>query len=164
MVGDTLSSLAVGPILFAVGTSVSAAAIVFSDDFDGGQSTAPGVTAAWSGVTSTENVLGYSAVTGFSGNFLRNTTGGVPTGTPGTATTLTLLWLGFITWGFYRQGTPKSTGRFLLAVAGIGGVVVAALLVMIALFAAWRLESWDVAYTFLTGRIQFPTVFSLGEF
>ena len=76
MFGDTLSSLAVGPILFAVGTSVSAAAIVFSDDFDGGQSTAPGVTAVWSGVTTTEAVQDFDTV-GFADDFLRNTTGGV---------------------------------------------------------------------------------------
>ena len=67
--------------------------IVFSDDFDGGQTTSVGVSAAYSGITNTVSVDGYDAATSgaFSGNFLHNITGGVPTiGTAGSKTTLTL--------------------------------------------------------------------------
>lgn len=63
---------------------------VFFDDFDGGQSVLSGVTAGWSGVTTTESVQGYAGIgTGantFSGNFLRNTAAG----NPATAAVLTL--------------------------------------------------------------------------
>lgn len=69
--------------------------IVMADDFDGGQTTLGGVTAALSGVATTESVQNYAGIgTGanvFGGNFLRNRTGGVPsTGTAGAFTTLTL--------------------------------------------------------------------------
>jgi hypothetical protein len=60
----------------------------FSTDFNGS------VPSEFSGVTTTEPVQGYAGLgTGsdrFSGAFLRNTTGGIPTGTPGDATVLTL--------------------------------------------------------------------------
>ena len=86
--------------LFTVFSTISLSScwgdlIVLSDDFDGGQSTLGGVSAVLSGVTTTESVQNYSGIgTGsnvFSGDFLRNRTGGVPTtGTAGAFTTLTL--------------------------------------------------------------------------
>ena len=86
-------SFAVSTILFA--STSSADISVFADDFDGGQTTSSGVTAAFSGITNIESVQGYAGIgpgsNQFSGNFLRNQTGGLPSiGTPGSMTTLTL--------------------------------------------------------------------------
>src|SRR5688572_19911308 len=70
--------------LAALGGSVT----VFTTDFNAG---AP---PEFSGVTTTEEVQGYAGLgTGlnvFGGDFLRNTSGGNPLGTPGSPTTLTL--------------------------------------------------------------------------
>src|SRR5260370_7306478 len=63
---------------------------VYSNNFDSAPTLGGGALGGLSGVTTTESVQGYSAIPGFSGNFLRNTTGGSPQGTAGTATTLTL--------------------------------------------------------------------------
>ena len=57
----------------------------YSNNFDGVETFASGVSGKLSGVVTTENVQGFVA-DGFSGNFLRNTA----TGDPATATTLTL--------------------------------------------------------------------------
>ena len=75
--------------------SHSAATLVFSDDFDTGPTISGGVTASYSGVTTTAAVGGYAGVGSgsnqFGGNFLHNATGGVPSiGTAGMATTLTI--------------------------------------------------------------------------
>jgi basic membrane protein A len=84
---------------------------VYFDDFDGGLTVAPKVTGMFGGVTSTESVQGYDGIgspsNAFGGNFLRNTTGGVPIGTLGSPTTLTL------------TGLPPHTSidiNFLLAI------------------------------------------------
>jgi trimeric autotransporter adhesin len=58
---------------------------VYSNNFDGVETFASGVSGGLSGVVTTESVQGFVA-DGFSGNFLRNTA----TGDPATATTLTL--------------------------------------------------------------------------
>jgi hypothetical protein len=50
---------------------------VYSNDFDGSETFASGVSGALSGVTTTESVQGYSAV-GFNGDMLRNDTGNPP--------------------------------------------------------------------------------------
>jgi hypothetical protein len=70
---------------------------VFFTNFDGHTEQLPGISAQFSGVTTTESVQGYEGYgTGtniFSGAFLRNTTGGPPAGKnrqPGSPTTLTL--------------------------------------------------------------------------
>lgn len=63
----TLTTLA---LLATAAASQAATVTLFSDDFDGGQTTAAGVTAAWSGVTTT---TAGGALPGFSGNFLWNT-------------------------------------------------------------------------------------------
>lgn len=62
----TLTTLA---LLATAAASQAATVTLFSDDFDGGQTTAAGVTAAWSGMTTTGN---GGAMVGFSGNFLWN--------------------------------------------------------------------------------------------
>lgn len=66
------------------------AGTVYFNDFDGGLTVAPGVSAVLSGVTTTEGVQGYSGVVSpgnqFSGDFLRNTSAG----NPASSTTLTL--------------------------------------------------------------------------
>ena len=71
-------------IALALGTLSPAQAVqitAFHDDFDGGKTVLPGVTATWSGVTNTEPVQGYSGIgTGsnvFGGDFLRNTTSNI---------------------------------------------------------------------------------------
>lgn len=62
--------------------------IAFSTNFDAGAPT------EFSGVTTVESVQGYSGIgpigNQFSGDFLRNTTGGSPNGTPSSPTILTL--------------------------------------------------------------------------
>jgi len=66
------------------------ATVILSTDFDNG------IPSEFSGITNIESVQGYEGIgTGtntFSGNFLRNTTGGFPnpSGTPGEKTILTL--------------------------------------------------------------------------
>jgi len=77
---------------------VADAAPVYFNDFDGGPVVAPGVTAALTGVTTTEPVQGYAGLglvgDTFGGRFLRNDTGwpvpGGPFGFPGQPTVLTL--------------------------------------------------------------------------
>jgi hypothetical protein len=74
------------------------ASIVLFDDFDGGLTVAPGVSAIYSGYVSLEGVQGYAGLgpsgNQFGGSFLRNPTGGIVlfpyTGVPGLLTTLTL--------------------------------------------------------------------------
>ncbi|NIM95690.1 MAG: hypothetical protein GTO18_18475, partial [Anaerolineales bacterium] len=68
---------------------------IYFNDFDGGLTVAPKVTATLGGVTSTEPVQGYDGIgspgNSFGGLFLRNTSGGgEPPRTPGSPTTLTL--------------------------------------------------------------------------
>ncbi|NIM95719.1 MAG: hypothetical protein GTO18_18620, partial [Anaerolineales bacterium] len=68
---------------------------IYFNDFDGGLTVAPKVTATLGGVTSTESVQGYDGIgslgNSFGGIFLRNTSGGgEPPGIPGSPTTLTL--------------------------------------------------------------------------
>ena len=86
-------------LLLLVGLLPTAAAradfVVFSDDFDGGQSSSFGVNGSLSGVTTTESVQGYAGLGNgsnqFGGDFLRNATGGLPNiGDSGALTTLTL--------------------------------------------------------------------------
>ena len=64
----TLITLA---LLAGAAAAHAAPVTLFSDDFDGNQTTAAGVTAAWSGVTTTGS---GGALAGFSGNFLWNST------------------------------------------------------------------------------------------
>ena len=89
-----LKFLAISFVLLGLTATESNAIVVFSDDFDGGQTTSPGVSAAYSGITTTESVQNYAGLgpsgNQFGGSFLRNVTGGSPTGTAGTMTTLTL--------------------------------------------------------------------------
>ena len=75
--------------------SDSQANLVFSSNFDGVQTTAGGVGAIWSGVTTLEPVQLYDGLgpagNQFGGMFLVNSTGGLPSiGTSGLSTTLTL--------------------------------------------------------------------------
>ena len=63
---------------------------VYFNDFDGGLTVAPGVTDVLDGITTTEPVQDYGGVGSFGSDFLRNTTGGAPIGTPGELTRLTL--------------------------------------------------------------------------
>lgn len=56
-------------LLAGAAASQAATVTLFSDNFDGGQTTAAGVTAAWSGVTTTGS---GGAMVGFGGNFLWN--------------------------------------------------------------------------------------------
>jgi Ca2+-binding RTX toxin-like protein len=69
----------------AVENLALASTIAYRNDFDGNLTLGPGVGGSLSGVTTTESVQGYSTL-GFSGDFLRNTSGG----NPASATTLTL--------------------------------------------------------------------------
>jgi len=87
------------------------AGIVFTANFDSAPTFGAGVGGGFSGITTTEGVQGYAGIgTGtdvFSGNFLRNKTGGSPDGTPGLKTTLSL------------NNLPTHTGinlQFLLAI------------------------------------------------
>jgi hypothetical protein len=61
---------------------------VFSNNLDGA------IPSEFSGITTTQAVQGFAGLgpsgNQFAGNFLRNSTGGVPTGTPSSFTTLTL--------------------------------------------------------------------------
>jgi hypothetical protein len=73
-----------------LGTRADAATITaYSNNFDGSVTVAPAVVAILSGVTTTEFVQAYGSVGGFSGNFLRNSSGSP--GVPGSLTTLTLM-------------------------------------------------------------------------
>jgi PEP-CTERM motif len=102
MLGARLLATALVTVL----PTVQAASVtVFSTDFN------VGVPAEFSGVTTTESVQGFSGAGNgtnvFSGNFLRNITGGNPTGTASSPTSLTL------------AGLPAHTSidlRFLLAI------------------------------------------------
>lgn len=85
--------------------------VVYSNNFDDPAIVAPGITAVLDGVVTVEPVQNYSGVGSpgniFSGDFLRNTTGGDPFGTPSTPTRITL------------TGLPNHTSvsvRFLLAI------------------------------------------------
>ncbi|SEM38961.1 hypothetical protein SAMN04489760_11315 [Syntrophus gentianae] len=75
-------------VALIVGTVSSAAAaiVAYSNDFDGTETFYSGVTGGLSGVITTEGVQGYSTVSGFSGNLLRNSA----TGNPASSTILTL--------------------------------------------------------------------------
>ncbi len=66
--------------------------VVYSNDFDVSPTVAEGVTASFTvGLDGVQGFGGYGTDSNvFAGNFLRNTTGGSPTGSPGEKTTLTL--------------------------------------------------------------------------
>jgi len=80
-------SIAVTTLLF---TSISASAgLVYSNDFDGNEFEASGISSTLSG-GNIEGVQGFSALTGFNGNFLRNSS----LGNPASSTTFSFTGLG----------------------------------------------------------------------
>jgi len=80
-------SIAVTTLLF---TSISASAgLVYSNDFDGNEFEASGISSTLSG-GNVEGVQGYSALAGFDGNFLRNSS----LGNPASSTTFSFTGLG----------------------------------------------------------------------
>ena len=92
-------------LLSALSTAQAGSVTVFSTDFSAG------TPVEFSGVTTTESVQGFSGAGNgtnvFGGNFLRNITGGNPTGTAGSPSVLTL------------AGLPTHTSidlKFLLAI------------------------------------------------
>lgn len=66
-------------VLSLTGMAAAAPLQVYFNNFDGTETFGGGTTGGLSGVTTTEGVQGYSAISGFSTSFLRNTTGGSPT-------------------------------------------------------------------------------------
>jgi hypothetical protein len=75
-------------MLLAVPSAHAGSVPVFTDDFDSG------ISARFSGITTIEPTQGFigtgNGANVFSGNFLRNASGGNPTGAPGSPTVLTL--------------------------------------------------------------------------
>jgi len=83
-------SIAFAFAVFTPSQSVNAGLIVYTNDFDGGESLSGGATGGLSGITTTESVQGFSGLGNggnlFGGQFLRNKS----TGNPAASTTLTL--------------------------------------------------------------------------
>lgn len=84
------ASAALAAVSLLLAAPASAQLQVYTNNFDGAQTFAPGVGGGLSGTTTTESVQGYAGVgplgNQFGGNFLRNQT----TGNPASLTTLTL--------------------------------------------------------------------------
>ena len=74
----TFLSLTFALSLFAGVANTSYASLIYSNDFDGGESFATGISGGFSGVVTTESVQGFGALAEFGGSFIRNTLDGDP--------------------------------------------------------------------------------------